>query len=100
MKKIISVMLAVVMIFSLDVPAFAKCTVENKTPVIYISGDGNALWYDNDTKSFEINDMLRIYGNSEDGSISEAAFNILYPLIMKGIVSDDWDDYYDALLKK
>lgn len=97
MKKIISVLLVLVMTFSLAVPAFAGCTVEARVPVIYISGDSNRLWYDNETKHFAIEEMLELYGDSEDGSVPEAAFNILYPLIMKGIVSDEWDDYYEAL---
>ena len=99
MKKIISIVLAIVMMCSMFVPVFAVSgpSVENKTPVVYISGDSNELWYDNETKKFAIEDMLAIYKNSEDGNIKEAAFNILYPLIVKGVLFDEWDDYYEAV---
>ena len=62
MKKIISIILAVVMMCSMFVPAFAAtgASVENIDPVIYISGDSNELWYDNETKKFAIEDMLGI----------------------------------------
>lgn len=104
MKKVISIVLCIVMIFSISIPAFAGIDTglnhTSTTPVIYISGDGNQLAYDNDTKLFAIRDMLKIYSNSDDGNITEAAKNILYPLIVKGFLNDDWDDYYAAVYKE
>ena len=100
MKKVISCLLVIVMVVSLTIPAFAGYTVEAKTPIIYISGDSNKLWYDNETKSFAIENMLDIYKDSEGGDVYEAVFNVMYPFLMKGIISDDWSDYYDALYKE
>ena len=103
MKKIISVVLSVVLIMSLAVPAFADNygpIPRSSVPVIYIRGDSNELSYDNGTKSFAIEDMLSIFGDSEEGSFREATFNILYPFILKGIAFNDWDDYYDAVYKE
>lgn len=100
MKKAISVILSLILVFSTAVPAFARETgsdLRASVPIIYISGDSNTLTYDNGTKTFEIDDMLRIFKNSEDGNISEAAFNILYPFLVKGIAFNDWDDYYEAV---
>lgn len=43
--KIISMALAVVMAFSLTVPAFAADRIENEqTPIIYIRGNGEPLY--------------------------------------------------------
>lgn len=103
MKKLVSIILSVILIIGTVVPAFAgdlDGDVRSSVPIIYISGDSNVLAYDNETKTFDISNMLSIFKNSEDGNISEAAFNILYPFILKGIVSDDWDDYYDAVYKE
>ncbi|MGN0468559.1 MAG: hypothetical protein ACI4GY_07550 [Acutalibacteraceae bacterium] len=104
MKKIISVILCFILIMSTTVCAFAAretgSDLRSRVPVIYIAGDSNTLTYDNGTKTFEIGDMLKIFQNSEDGNISEAAFNILYPFIVKGIAFNDWDDYYDAVYKE
>lgn len=101
MKKVLSIILTAALIFSLAVPAFCRAgVVSNVTPVIYIAGDSNRLAYDNGTKTFQINDLFSIFGESEDGSISEAAFNILLPFIMEGIIYDKWDNYYDAVYKE
>ena len=103
MKKVISIILCFVLVIGTSVPAFARETgsdLKSSVPVIYISGDSNTLTYDNGTKTFEIDDMLKIFKNSEDGNISEAAFNILRPFLIKGIVFNDWDDYYDAVYKE
>ncbi|MGN1417964.1 MAG: hypothetical protein ACI4W6_01395, partial [Acutalibacteraceae bacterium] len=103
MKKIISVILCFVIIISTTVCAFAGYTgsdLRSSVPVIYIAGDSNTLTYDNGSKTFEIGDMLKIFQNSEDGNISEATFNILYPFLVKGIAFNDWDDYYDAVYKE
>ena len=101
MKKVLSLILVCTLVFSLTLPAFCLSPkVSNVTPVVYIAGDSNRIAYDNGTKSFQINDLFSIFGDSEDGSISEAAFNILYPFIMEGIVFDKWDNYYDAVYKE
>jgi len=103
MKKFIAIILSLFLIMGTVVPATAGFTGSNlrsSVPVIYISGDSNELAYDNGTKTFAIEDMLNIYKNSEDGNISEAAFNILYPFILKGIAFNQWDDYYDAVYKE
>ena len=102
MKKLICLILSAIMVFSLATPVFAEskgkwASVENETPVIYISGDSQGLSYDNGTKTFAIEDMIDIFGDNGDGNISEAAFNILFPFVMKGILNDDWDDYYKAV---
>ncbi|MGN1194361.1 MAG: hypothetical protein ACI4SB_02655 [Acutalibacteraceae bacterium] len=103
MKKFLSVILCMIIIFGTMSSAYARETgsdLRSSVPVIYISGDSNELSYDNGTKTFEIDDMLKIFQNSEDGSISEAAFNILRPFLIKGIVFNEWDDYYDAVYKE
>lgn len=103
MKKILSVLLALVMIFSLAMPAFAtRATVKAGVPVIYISGDSNRIYYDNETKSFAIEDVFEIFSedDSEEGSVKEAVLNIMYPFIVKGILTDNWDDYYEAFYKE
>ncbi|MDD6022457.1 MAG: hypothetical protein PUB94_07415 [Oscillospiraceae bacterium] len=103
MKKILSVILCVILVLVTTSSAYARETgsdLRSSVPVIYISGDSNTLTYDNGTKTFEIDNMLKIFQNSEDGNISEAAFNILRPFLIKGIVFNDWDDYYDAVYKE
>lgn len=103
MKKLISIILSIVLIVSAVIPAFAAgsgTSLTSSVPVILIRGDSNEISYDNGTKTFTIDKLIEIFGNSEDGSISEAAQNILYPFIVKGILFNDWDDYYEAVYKE
>ncbi|MGN1442469.1 MAG: hypothetical protein ACI4XE_01365 [Acutalibacteraceae bacterium] len=102
MKKVVSIVLSVLIIIGATVPAFAtvEFKVNSSVPVIYIAGDSGPLAYDDETKEFTIGDLFKIFKNSEDGNISEAAFNILRPFLIKGIVFNDWDDYYDAVYKE
>lgn len=107
MKKIISVVISLILMLSVAVPAFAadgKIELQRDPraddPIIYISGDSNTLSYDGGTKEFSIEQMLEMFTRSEDGSISEAAFNILYPFLLEGIAFNKWDNYYDAVYKE
>ncbi|MGN0448548.1 MAG: hypothetical protein ACI4GC_08390 [Acutalibacteraceae bacterium] len=102
MKKVISVVLSFIIIICAIAPAAvaADSTVNSSVPVIYIAGDSGPLAYDNGTKQFTIGDMLNIFKNSDDDSISEAAFNILLPFLIQGIAFDEWDGYYDAVYKE
>ncbi len=103
MKKILSVILSTVMIFSLTSMAFAKnqeAIVENKTPVIYLSGDSQKIYYDNGEKSFSIDNFGDMFAESDDANIMSSVFNVLYPFILEGIASDNWDNYYEAVYKE
>lgn len=83
------------MIFSASVPAFAA-GMPNKwgcdDPVIYLSGDSNDIYYDNDSKTFRIDDLFDSSegenGDTDYSSIYEATANILLPFILEGIAFD------------
>lgn len=103
MKKIISILLVFSMLFVLAVPALAATypVAGGTIPVITIYGDGEAI-YDaaKEKKLFQFSEMLNILGGSEEGALGEATINILTPFLLEGIVSDNWDNYYDALEKE
>lgn len=106
-KAFISLLLSAVMIFSASVPAFAA-GMPNKwgcdDPVIYLSGDSNDIYYDNDSKTFRIDDLFDSSegenGDTDYSSIYEATANILLPFILEGIAFDKWDNYYKAVEKE
>lgn len=112
MKKIISVFLACIMIFSVTPISFVGAynnepTVTCVDPTIYIAGDSNDIYYDNDTKTFRIDDVLglmtgdeEVEGNEGNNKVIEAAVNILIPFILEGIALDKWDNYYAAVEKE
>ncbi|MCM1545391.1 MAG: hypothetical protein NC110_08855 [Ruminococcus sp.] len=111
MKKALSVLLALVMMFSLAIPAFAVAEtftgtgIRKNIPVVRISGDGVAL-YNNETgeKLLHYKDLLgRFGGDDEDSDNSEiykSIANVLLPFIIEGIAQDKWDNYYKNLQKE
>ena len=102
MKKMISVMLVVIMLFSLSAPAMAAeyVTWGGDIPVVMIYGDGQPIYDTEGNKVFHFKEMLNMIGDSADGGLGEAAINILMPFLLEGIVEDKWDNYYAALEKE
>lgn len=105
MKKFLSVFLAVVIIFTLTLPAFSWVEINesgSQIPVIRISGDGEALYDQDGNKIFHYKDIAKLVtgdSESENGNsemYKEMAENLL-PALAKGFVTDNWDDLYAAL---
>ena len=102
MKKIISVFLVLLMSFSLAIPAFAgtRFPVQDKIPVIRISGDGDAIHNENDEEIFQID---KVYSSTEmysSDSALEAVANVLQPLLVEGFLMGDYTNYYATLEKE
>lgn len=106
MKKLISILLVLCVLFAGAVPAFAGyAEIKDATddPVIYIAGDSGSLYYDNDTKEFCIDKASNLLNNGEGDKkekIYEATANILLPFILEGIATNKWDNYYAAVEKE
>lgn len=110
MKKILSVILAISLIATLTLPAFAIKTPTNtrgsKVPVVSLFGDGEAIRDENDNIIFKFSELLNIFNSDEgengeeDSSVMDAVIAILQPFLLEGILMDKWDNYYDALEKE
>lgn len=105
LKKIVALLLTVLMVAVYILPASAA-NVPTKIwcddPVIYIAGDSGDIYYENDTKTFRIDDLFSSSGDEDDDNskIWEAVANITLPFILEGIAFDKWDNYYDAVEKE
>ena len=103
MKKIISVFLSVVIVFSLMLPAFSWVDVnesKSQIPVIRISGDGEALYDADGNKIFHYKDIAKLVsGDSEkdNSELYKSMAKTLLPALAKGRASDNWDDLYAGL---
>ena len=105
MKKIISILLVVAMVFAFAAPAGAEASSDyrywgNQIPVIAIHGDGTPLYDTEGNKVFHFSEMLSMLGGSEEGALAESAVNVLMPFLMDGVINDNWGPYYDALEKE
>lgn len=103
MKKLLSLLLVLSMIFALAAPASAATYQVDGSPIpiITIYGDGEPIYDANkEKKLFHFREILSMLGGSEDGELGESAINILMPFLLEGIVNDKWDNYYAALEKE
>lgn len=115
MKKTISVLLAMLMIFSIcsvgvsaigDIGNSNESIIVHSTrgqiPVIRILGDGEPLYDADQNKLIHIRSMT--FGDSsdeeEDSDIIGSVANIMLPFLIDGLLNDNWDVYYENLQKE
>lgn len=108
-KKLISFILAAVMVMSLATVAFAKegdwvSQSLSDIPVIRISGDGEPLVDENGKKIFHYKDAAKLLtgGNGEDGNNEQlkSLAGVIKPFIIDGLLKDEWDGFYDKLYEE
>ncbi len=99
MKKIISVLLAVMMIFTVMAPCASAVSSKGKIPVIYIRGNGEAILGPDGNKVPATFDDLNLGGDDglDKDSLVEACVNIIKPFVTEGLIFDKWDSYGKAL---
>ena len=105
MKRILSCILAAVLIFGSIIPALAAVDPNeshSQIPVIRISGDGEALYDPDGNKIFHYKDVAKlVQGDSESGSDNSEMYKAmaenLLPALAKGLMLNSWDDLYAAL---
>ncbi len=103
MKKILSLLLVLSLVFALAAPvSAAKYKVDGSPiPVVTIYGDGEPIYdAEKKVKLFQFSEMFSMLGGSEEGALGESVVNVLMPFLIDGIINDEWDSYYDALGKE
>ena len=101
MKKIISVLLVALMIFTVMAPVASAGEFE-QLPIIYIRGNGEDISYPDGTKVVAKLEDLSLGGEGEGEGFSkeviiETAVNILKPFVLEGMAFDKWDNYGRAI---
>ena len=78
MKKVISFMLCLIMLFTVAIPAFSAAAADEVTPIIYIRGNGQEIYNaDGEKVICDIGDLkLDAEGEESRNKIIEAATNI------------------------
>ncbi len=94
MKKLISLMLATLLIFSVMAPVTGVLAADaDDTPIVMIRGNGNELYkIDENGNEVEIPSTIDGVGDK----IAETAVNILIPFLTEGLLFDKWDNYYEV----
>ncbi|MBQ8028653.1 MAG: hypothetical protein IJ262_04530 [Clostridia bacterium] len=101
MKKIISLLLVTVMLFTVMAPMASAA--DEKLPIIYIRGNGEPI-YDGDGNKLAlgISDSLSnvTNGNFDMETVVETCANIMLPLLTEGLIFDEWDNYGRAVYEE
>ena len=102
MKKIISTLLVFVMLFAVMAPVATVSAVNERTPIVYIRGNGDGIFYEDGTLCVAQFEDLNLGGDDEeDGldkdTIVETVVNILKPFVLEGMIFDNWDNYGKAV---
>ncbi len=98
MKKLLAFMLSLLMFFTVVAPVSTVFATDS-IPIIYIRGNGQEIYNaDGEKVICDIGD-LDLGGDSEEGKnkIIEATVNILLPFLTEGLLTDNWDNYGDAI---
>ena len=102
MKRLISMFLCILLIFTCALPAFAgnPGLTGSQIPVILLSGDGDVLYDKDGNRLFSIHDLGNMDMDSKKGDLLESAANVLQPFLLEGLLQNKWDNYYAELEKE
>lgn len=100
MKKIISLLLVTLMLFVVMAPMASAAN--ERTPIVYIRGNGDGLYYPDGTLLVT---QLEELSFDEDSGIDkdvivETTVNILKPFVLEGMIFDEWDNYGRAVYEE
>ena len=105
MKKLISFLLVLTMLFAVMTPvaSAAGIKVKDMTPIVYIRGNGESIYDENgDEIPVEFADLFNKNIVPEEEGITkdkliESCANILLPFLAEGLLMDKWDNYGKAI---
>ncbi len=101
MKKILSFFMVLVLIFTLTLPAYADWSdSQSQIPVILISGDGDSIYDAEGNEVFRFSKIVSMLTSIDGEAAKESALNVVQPMLLEGLLRDDWDNFYAVLEKE
>ena len=100
MKKIISLILTLIMLFTVAMPvAYADEATDELTPIIFLRGNGEDIHYENGAGELVADEIDSAFADivfEKEGFMRELT-NILIPFITRGLPRDEWDECRKAI---
>ena len=87
MKKLISVVLCILMLFSVMAPV-AALAGDEKIPIVYLRGDGNGIYDAEGNVAFPVS-----YDSSQ---LPSTVARVVFPHLVKAVLFNQWEPYYEA----
>ena len=102
MKKILSIILTITMLMAVAMPMMSAAAANERTPIVYIRGNGDGLYYPDGTLCKAQFEDLELGGEGgfDKDTIVETTVNILKPFVMEGMLFDKWDNYGRAIYEE
>lgn len=102
MKKMISILLAVAMLFAVLAPISSAVSDYKKVdvPWVEIYGDGEPLYNKDGEMIFHFSEMLNMGSNIEKEELYSSVINVVQPFLIDGMITGNFDRYYAALEKE
>lgn len=113
MKRFLCVLLSAALLLGVSAPSFAAQTegepvyvdIDGRSPIpiIYISGDGDALYTAEGKQALHWRSLLDSFTSDDEENsenIKQSVMNIVYPFLVEGVLTNKWDNYYSALQKE
>lgn len=101
MKKIICLVLTLIMLVSLATPVvYATETTAVATPIIFLRGNGEGIYYDNGTGAKAPCEIDQVLGDPtiyDIEGMKKEIVNILIPFVLGGLAREDWDECRKAI---
>ena len=102
MKKILSIILTITMLMAVAMPMMSAAAANERTPIVYIRGNGDGLYYPDGTLCKAQFEDLELGGEGgfDKDTIVETTVNILKPFVIEGMLFDKWDNYGRAIYEE
>lgn len=102
MKRLLSIMLCLLLLFSVSASAFAVplSTKGSQIPLVLLGGDGDTLYDKDGNYLFQIDDLGHLVEGSDSKELLRSVANVLQPFLLQGLMFNQWEPYYAALEKE
>lgn len=98
MKKLISLALSIIMVFTLCIPAMAGWSNStSQIPVILISGDGDSIYDAEGNEVFRFSKIVSMLTSVKEDDMKQSALNVIQPMLLEGLAKNDWDGFYASV---